>query len=254
MLFGFVAATGVLASEPSASGAPALRWALWALAGLAWIGLVWRELRALRGVGARELIPSARGSWLLPAVATQSLAVVAAQHAGSSGLPFAAGLALCCAGLAAYLVAAALIAARVTARRAGVLDVTPDWWIVMGALAISTLAAVSLWDAPGDALDGPLHVASVALWLTASAAIVVVVSADAIRMLRLGIRYEPERWSMVFPLGMYAVATHALGARLDRLALMYVSAIFFGCALAAWGATAAATVMRPSGLGVSDLP
>ena len=43
---------------------------------------------------------------------------------------------------------------------------------------------------------------------------------------------------MVFPLGMYAVATHALGARLELGALMRVSTIAFCCARAAWAVTA----------------
>lgn len=48
------------------------------------------------------------------------------------------------------------------------------------------------------------------------------------------------RWATVFPLGMFALATHDVGADLGLVALKTVSAAFFGLALVVVAAIAAA--------------
>jgi tellurite resistance protein TehA-like permease len=114
---------------------------------------------------------------------------------------------------------------------------SPTLWIVMGALAITTLAADEL------ALDHGALDSDVALgtWAAASAAIPILV------LLELRVRrwsYEPARWSFVFPLGMYGVASHMLG-RADGLAgLREIGTVFFWLALAAWTLTAAGVALR----------
>jgi Voltage-dependent anion channel len=52
------------------------------------------------------------------------------------------------------------------------------------------------------------------------------------------------RWSFVFPLGMYAVASRVLGGAEDLSAPRAVGAVFFGIALAAWLLTAAGLARR----------
>jgi Voltage-dependent anion channel len=44
-------------------------------------------------------------------------------------------------------------------------------------------------------------------WGFASLMLIVITGADALRVRRLGLRFAPERWTMVFPLGMYCVAS-----------------------------------------------
>ena len=55
---------------------------------------------------------------------------------------------------------------------------------------------------------------------------------------RVPIRYTPVLWGMVFPLGMYALATLRLSLAADVPALRALSVIMAWIALAAWTAIA----------------
>ena len=113
----------------------------------------------------------------------------------------------------------------------------PTLWIVMGALAITTLAAAELL------LDRRALGSAVALatWAAASAAIPLLFVTE-LRTRRW--RYEVARWSSVFPLGMYGVASHVLGGADGLAGLLRVGTVFFGIALAAWAVTAAGLARR----------
>jgi tellurite resistance protein TehA-like permease len=51
---------------------------------------------------------------------------------------------------------------------------------------------------------------------------------------RLPVRYEPTMWSLVFPLGMYAVASARLGLAAEFPPLHWIAQIMIWVALAAW--------------------
>ena len=55
---------------------------------------------------------------------------------------------------------------------------------------------------------------------------------------RYPMRYDPQYWSVVFPLGMYAAATHEMGRALAIDFLDLVLPVFLYAALAAWGIVA----------------
>jgi tellurite resistance protein TehA-like permease len=57
---------------------------------------------------------------------------------------------------------------------------------------------------------------------------------------RVPLRYTPMLWSLVFPLGMYGLASLRLSLAADLPALKAVSVTMTWVALAAWTATAAA--------------
>jgi hypothetical protein len=129
--FAVVAATAVIGSTfaQAGQGIPAI--VLWVLAFTLWLLLL----------GLRPTIGNARGSSLLVVVATESLAVLAALLAtrwGSAFLAVAVGGWLL--GLALYPLVIVIIARAI--RRSRRFD--PDLWIVMGALAIATLAGSEL--------------------------------------------------------------------------------------------------------------
>ena len=48
------------------------------------------------------------------------------------------------------------------------------------------------------------------------------------------LRYGVEYWSMVFPLGMYTVCTHALGQLFPFPFFQYVAAVAMAAALLVW--------------------
>jgi tellurite resistance protein TehA-like permease len=121
---------------------------------------------------------------------------------------------------------------------------SPDWWITMGALAISTVVAGRVY----VALDGPdaLRWAVLGCWTCATLWMPVLAVVE-LRRSRGGLpawRFQPAGWSMVFPLGMYALASHTTGVLFGLHALTSLSVVFFCLALAAWIAVAS-TALQP---------
>lgn len=226
-----VAASDVLASR---AGPHWLETALGLVGLCGWLAFGAVALRDQRGeAGRRARREEVRGSWLLASVATSSLAVVAARLASAHRAPWllAAAWLWWVLGLALYVLVAVPLARR--ALRGGV-DAAGDHWIVMGALAIAGLAASGLVRASSKLgwAAGFSHVArvgEVALWIAASLLIpaLVIVEARAWPP-ALGI----ERWSSVFPLGMYSAATYALRARTGSAWLETVATVFLWIAVA----------------------
>jgi hypothetical protein len=95
-----------------------------------------------------------------------------------------------------------------------------DIWVRMGALAISALAAADLAARVGEEA---LRVLALVLWAAATGWIPPLVAAE-LRWPRR--RFEPKRWSTVFPLGMYATASAAAGRTIEVGGLGQVSRVF----------------------------
>ncbi len=219
--FAVVAGTAVIGADFLLAGQEQLALALWALATALWLAV------------ACTIRMEAAGS-LLTIVATESLAVLAAALDRQGDAPLRVpALALWALGLGLY----PLIAGRVVHGSLRDARFEPTLWIVMGALAITTLAATELLLDHG-ALGSAVALAT---WSAASAAIPFLVVSE-LHARRWG--YEVARWSSVFPLGMYGVASRVLG-RADGLdSLRTIGTVFFWIALAAWVVTAAGLVRR----------
>lgn len=197
-----VASTAVLGDRLTAAG---WRWA--GIAALVIALLLWLILIA--PVLQSWSTPTV-GTSLMVTVSTESLAVLAAtlvRHERADWLLYAA-----CAPFIVGLVSYALVIARFDLGQ--LLHGQGDHWITGGALAISalavgqiTLAARSLHQMVG--LASALETVSVATWAAAVAWLPVLVGAEA---LRRRVRYDLNRWSTVFPVGMYAACSFAAGA------------------------------------------
>jgi tellurite resistance protein TehA-like permease len=183
-----VAATAVLATRLEGLGWTAAAWLLAAGAVVLW-GLT---------VPRVSLARPATGSDFLPTVATQSLAVLAAVLGGSAVA--AVGAALWVVGLALYLGTVVRFELAQLTRGAG------DQWVAGGALAISALACAELGHA--GAPLAPWRDASIVLWIAAAAWLPLLVAGELARPRLSG---APARWSTVFPLGMYAAMSFAVG-------------------------------------------
>jgi tellurite resistance protein TehA-like permease len=176
------------------------------------------------------------GSWLLAVVAVQSLSILAASTAPAV---FGVGVALWVLGLATYGFLITLIIRRLVRQEVDAAGLSPDYWITMGALAISTVAAVGL-------RLGPLALAAWACgaaWIT----YLCVVELMGVRARGLQFRYDTLRWSTVFPLGMFSVASHEL-AHLDGVPIFNsIGSLSFwtGLGLAILIAAAASSKLRP---------
>lgn len=137
-------------------------------------------------------------------------------------------------------------------------DLDPPYWVAMGACAITVLAGariLEMADAPMVAATrGLIAGASVVFWAFATWLIPVLVAAGWWRhhTHRVPLRYEATLWSVVFPLGMYAVAGIYLGQanRLPVVGAIGSGELWF--AFVAWVLTLTAmvvhlvrTVLRP---------
>jgi tellurite resistance protein TehA-like permease len=205
-------------------------------------------VREREGVGA-----AARGSWLLAVVAVQSVALLGALLAPMRwhhALLFAC-LSAWLVGLSLYGLVISAIVTRLLRDRLTLEQLTPDYWITMGALAITALAGTRLLaSAGGDGLAAQMRplVAglTVGAWAAGTAWVPWLVVTQGWRALRVAgaCRYRPHWWAMVFPLAMYAEASRGLGAVLDLAALRSLAVPVSVLAAAAWVATAAGLVRR----------
>lgn len=172
-------------------------------------------------------------------VGTASVAIVgtdAARESGCRGL-LAACWVLWAFAVVTYGMITALIGWRAVVDRSTVRRARADSWILMGGLAIATVAGNHLYRAL--ALSSPLRegvaITTIGLWALASAWIPVL----GYLSLRGVVRRRPPRfawtwWATVFPLGMYSTATFATSVDARLSALSTVSLAFFWIALAMW--------------------
>ena len=145
--FGFftiVAGTDVLGTRLAADGRHLTAFALLAAASAAWLVLVYLIpwLATLNGHG--HVLAEVNGTWFIWAVSTQSLAVLSATleptvQTGRAALAF---LAVFCwsVGIFLYGAAAVFVAARILSYGLSPRDLTPPYWVAMGATAITVLA------------------------------------------------------------------------------------------------------------------
>jgi tellurite resistance protein TehA-like permease len=189
------------------------------------------------------------GAWLLAVVSTQSVAVLSALIAQHWQQPLrleANFLALCMWlwGGMLYIWMISLIFYRYTFFQFMASDLTPPYWINMGAMAISTLAGALLIIGAPDApflqsLLPFLKGFTVFYWATGTWWIPMLVLLGIWRYVYKGfpLSYDPLYWGAVFPLGMYTAATFRMTQAMPLSFLGFVPRYFFWVAAAAWTAT-----------------
>jgi tellurite resistance protein TehA-like permease len=242
-----VAGTNVLGSASVViHGWYDLAWVLWWLSLALWAGFLYATLIAVViRPGKPGLESGINGTWFLLTVATESIAVLAAlllAHDGGDTLAFA-GLAFFTLGIVLYLIVMTMIFLRWTFYELDPTEADPPAWIAAGAVAITVLAGSNLLVAGSPRVDrvASFVEGSVLLaWATATFWFPLMVAIGIWRHLvrRLPLRYHPSYWALVFPLGMYSVATFRMRAAVDLDALEWLPKVAFGVALAAWLLTA----------------
>ncbi|AKK29468.1 tellurite resistance/C4-dicarboxylate transporter family protein [Mycobacterium sp. EPa45] len=224
-MFTYVAACAVLGARLAE-----YRIALVILAALAlqfWLTLtpvVVRRMWRIRWVGLRD---RAHGAWELASVATSGLAILSADLHWLFGALLFWALAL-----AVYAAMTALILWRAFHERLDPGGFEPDGWILMGGLAIATLAGDRIhrvW--PSDVVV----VITVFTWVVATLWIPALLYFAIGRINLPGtLQFRGVWWAMVFPLGMYSAATFAMSRETGVLAFIAASQVFFWVAFATW--------------------
>jgi tellurite resistance protein TehA-like permease len=256
--FTVVAATGVLGNgSVLLYDSPVAGLVLWAAALVLWTLLSYTILPALiEAEDKPELEKGLSGVWLLTVVATQSICVLGClvvPHLPSGAVApgLFAALSFWLVGGMLYLWLIALIFYRVMFRPLSAADLTPPYWINMGAMAISTLGGVSLASAARGSellteLTPFLKGLTLMFWATATWWLPLLLMLGFWRhvLKRYPLTYDHGFWGAVFPLGMYSVCTFRLAREFGLPFLVPLGDVFAWTSLAAWAATAAGLVRR----------
>jgi tellurite resistance protein TehA-like permease len=199
-----------------------------------------------------SLVEGINGGWLLAVVATQSVAVLTALLAQHWDQPvrlyanfFALSMWLW--GGMLYIWIISLIFYRYMFFRFSASDLSPPYWINMGAMAISTTAGSLLIFNSANGADAPflhslrpfLEGFTIFYWATGTwwIPIIAILAVWRYGYRRLPFEYDPLYWGAVFPLGMYAVATNRMAEAMDLHFLDGLPEVFLAAALIAWLAT-----------------
>jgi len=186
------------------------------------------------------------GGWLIVVVGTQSIAVLGSLIITESAAPKTLFFSLCMflLGCMLYLFIIGLIFYCWTFFKMTPQQLTPPYWINMGALAITTLAGSRLMlvaDKYKLLVDILPFIKGFTLffWSTATWWIPLLILLGVWRhgIQKIPLQYDPQYWGMVFPLGMYTACTIQLSRTIGEPFLMFIPAAFIYAALFAWALT-----------------
>lgn len=243
--FTLVAATSIVGLLLHGMGQVPLALGCWFLAFLVWCLLLYHAFSVLTFLTHEHNVNIVHGGWLIAIVGTQSLVLLGAHIApdlGAWGIYMLVEVHMLWGlGLIFYGIFVTLFCYRIFFLTLRPTDISPLLWVVMGAAAISANAGTSL--ITGDAMLPFLaaqrpFIDGVTLmmwsWATWWIPMLVIFGLWKHGVNRVPVNYEPVMWSLVFPLGMYTVASARLGLAADFPPLHWISQFMVWVALAAW--------------------
>jgi tellurite resistance protein TehA-like permease len=256
--FTFVAACNVLGVRLAADGYREVTLALAVASALAWALLSYVvPVRLILGPRPEPVLAGVNGTWFIWVVGTQSLAIAAAALAkawpqyGRAAALFA--VLMWSVGLVLYLMVAAVVLMRLLLLEVRPEDLTPPYWVSMGATAITVLAAarlLPLTSSPAVVATRPVLAGlAVILWAFGTWLFPLLIAFGVWRhfMKRVELAYVPSMWSIVFPLSMYAAASMELGRTLNLPIVQQIGRAEAVVGIVAWCVTFIAMVVALGG-------
>ncbi len=253
--FTIVAGSGVLAVALIRHGVVGPAVVLIAFAAVLWFIfgylLPWQVLMTRDG---KPILARTNGTWFIWAVASQSVVVCMAQiepyvTAGRYWVGILAVLSWSV-GVALYAGVAILVLLRIIHYGITAAQFEPPYWVAMGALAIAVVAGTNIIDMQStpmvDATRTIIAGTVVIFWSFCVWLIPMLVGAGFWRHVRqrVPLVYLPTLWSMVFPIGMFAVASVNMG-RVDRLPVVEaIGHVMVGVAVLVWLTVFVAMLVR----------
>jgi tellurite resistance protein TehA-like permease len=247
--FTIVAALDVFGGGLCLRGWNAVALPVWFLAFAIWFFLLYFSFGVLTFLNKAEEANVVHGGWLIAIVGTESLVILGSQIAPLMGEHSRAIFVLIHmlwgVGLGLYAIFITLFAHRVFFFEVKPDDFSSLLWIVMGAAAISTNAGsililtdskIAFLHSIRPFIDG----VTLLMWAWAAWLIPLLLMVDIWKhgVRREPIVYTPLLWSLVFPLGMFALASARLSLASDFTLLRDVSYVMVWIALIAWLASA----------------
>jgi tellurite resistance protein TehA-like permease len=252
--FTIVAASDVLGMGMHLRGFEAVAFGLWLFALVAWVVLIYFSFGVLTFLNTAHGANVVHGGWLIAIVGTESLVIL-----GAFVAPLTGGLApsvfvlihmLWGIGLVLYAIFVTLFAYRIFFFDIGPDDITPLLWVVMGAAAISTNAGSTLiltdsgmefLRAMRPFMDGVTLI--MWAWATWWIPLLLLFGIWKHGVCGVPISYSPMLWSLVFPLGMYSLASLRLSLAADFAPLRVISQGMVWVSVAVWAVTLAGLVV-----------
>jgi tellurite resistance protein TehA-like permease len=257
--FTVAAGCDVLATRLVTAGHVNVALGLGAAAAVVWLALTYWLPWSIVTSTRHPVLADMNGSWLVWVVATQSLAIIAAAvapRAPSSWLRDHLPVVAVClwgVGVMLYLILIVIVFLRLLLVEFSPAEMVPAYWIAMGATAISVRAAAGILvlhiPATATLITGLrpfLLGVSVMLWAFGTWWIPLLVLFGIWRYLirHYPRTYEPRLWNVVFPLGMYTVASWSLAHAAAGLSFMTsIARVWFWVGFAAWIIVLAAMVV-----------
>lgn len=255
--FTTVAGTCVFGSQCVViASSPKLAAAFWTLGIALWVLLTYAVFTSLTVKAVKPaLAQGINGGWLVAVVATQSVSVLGTQLASffqpHEEMVLFFTLSMWLGGGMLYIWIISLIFYRYTFFALEPSDLSPPYWINMGAMAISTLAGTMLISAASASalLQQVLPFLkgfTLFFWATATWWIPMLLILGVWRhgYKRFPLRYDPLYWGAVFPLGMYTACTLRLSQVLAVPFVSGISDVFIWIALSAWSLAFFGLVLR----------
>jgi tellurite resistance protein TehA-like permease len=255
--FTIVAATDVLGIQFDLRGYSDIAVGLWLFALVSWLILLYLSFAVLSFLNTAQDANVVHGGWLIAIVGTQSLVLLGVRVADhlieySTGLMVLAHM-LWGIGLVLYAIFVTLFSYRIFFFKLAPDELSPLLWVVMGAAAISANAGASLLlngahvpylTSMKPFIDGVTLI--VWAWGTWWIPLLVLFGVWKHAICRVPLSYSPTLWSLVFPLGMYSVATFRFSLATQFPFLGHLGRGFVWLAVAAWLTTAIAMAVSNS--------